>query len=48
VQMMLDKGDYLGAQTKAKAIQDKADAVSHEIETALAKISKGKTVAKKK
>ena len=48
VQMMLDKGDYLGAQTKAKAIQEKADAVSHEIETALAKIGKGKTVAKRK
>lgn len=48
VQMMLDKADYLGAQTKAKAIQDKADAVSHEIETALAKIGKGKTFAKKK
>jgi hypothetical protein len=48
VQMMLDKNDYLGAQTKAKAIQEKADAVSHEIETALAKIGKGKAVAKKK
>jgi hypothetical protein len=46
--MMLDKNDYLGAQTKAKAIQEKADAVSHEIETALAKIGKGKAVAKKK
>lgn len=48
VQMMIDKGDYLGAQTKAKAIQEKAEAVSHEIETALAKIGKGKAVAKKK
>ncbi|HKT36349.1 MAG TPA: hypothetical protein VJR03_16100 [Nitrospira sp.] len=48
VQMLLDKTDYLGAQTKAKAIQDKAESVSHEIETALAKIGKGKTVAKKK
>jgi hypothetical protein len=48
VQMLLDKADYLGAQTKAKAIQDKAEAVSHEIETALAKIGKGKTVAKRK
>jgi hypothetical protein len=45
---MLDKADYLGAQTKAKAIQEKADAVSHEIETALAKIGKGKTFAKRK
>jgi hypothetical protein len=48
VQMMIDKTDYLAAQTKAKAIQEKADAVSHEIETALAKIGKGKAVAKKK
>ena len=48
VQMMLDKADYVGAQTKAKAIQEKADSVSHEIETALAKIGKGKTVAKRK
>ena len=48
VQMMLDKSDYLGAQTKAKAIQDKAVAVSQEIQTALAKIGKGKPVAKKK
>jgi len=48
VQMMVDKGEYLGAQTKAKAIQEKAEAVSHEIETALAKIGKGKAVAKKK
>jgi hypothetical protein len=48
VQMLLDKADYLAAQTKAKAIQDKAESVSHEIETALAKIGKGKTVAKKK
>ena len=48
VQMMLDKADYLGAQTKAKAIKEKGEAVSHEIETALAKIGKGKTVAKRK
>jgi hypothetical protein len=47
VQLMLDKSDYLGAQTKAKAIQEKAEAVSHEIQTALAKIGKG-TVNKKK
>jgi hypothetical protein len=47
VQLMLDKSDYLGAQTKAKAIREKAEAVSHEIQTALAKIGKG-TVSKKK
>ena len=48
VQMMIDKGQYLGAETKANAIQEKADAVSHEIETALAKIGKGKAMARKK
>jgi hypothetical protein len=48
VQMMIDKGQYLGAETKAKAIQEKADAVSHEIETALAKTGKGKAMARKK
>jgi hypothetical protein len=48
VQMMIDKGDYLGAQTKAKAIQERGQAVSNEIETAMAKIGKGKQVAKKK
>jgi hypothetical protein len=47
VQLMLDKSDYLGAQTKAKAIREKAEAVSHEIQTALAKTGKG-TVSKKK
>lgn len=47
VQLMLDKSDYLGAQTKAKAIREKAEAVSHEIQTAMAKIGKG-TVSKKK
>ena len=48
VQLLIDKADYLGAQTKAKAIQEKGEAVSREIETALAKIGKGKTMAKKK
>jgi hypothetical protein len=48
VQMMIDKADYLGAQTKAKAIKEKADSVSQEIETALAKSGKGKAVARKK
>ncbi len=47
VQVMLDKSDYMGAQTKAKAITDKSQAVSHEIETALAKIGKGKAVPAK-
>lgn len=48
VQMMMDKADYLGAQTKAKAIQEKGQAVSKEIETALAKIGKGKPAPAKK
>ncbi|HKE61812.1 MAG TPA: hypothetical protein VKB33_05035 [Nitrospira sp.] len=48
VQMAIDKADYLGAQTKAKAIQEKGQAVSKEVETALAKIGKGKAMAKKK
>lgn len=50
VQMMIDKSDFLGAQTKAKAIQEKSQAVSHEVEAALAKIGKGKPsgAAKKK
>jgi hypothetical protein len=48
VQMAIDKADYLVAQTKAKAIQEKGQAVSKEVETALAKIGKGKAVAKKK
>ena len=47
VQMAIDKADYQAAQTQAKAIQEKSAAVSHEIETALAKIGKGKTSAKK-
>ena len=48
VQMMIDKSDYLGAQTKAKAIQEKSRAVSQEIETALAKMGKGKAAARKR
>lgn len=48
VQMMIDKSDFLGAQTKAKAIQEKGQAVSKEIETALAKIGKGKPAPAKK
>jgi hypothetical protein len=48
VQIAIDKGDYQAAQTQAKAIHEKSTAVSHEIETALAKIGKGKAPAKKK
>jgi len=48
VQMMIDKSDYLAAKTKANAIRDKSHAVSHEIETALAKVGKAKSAASKK
>ncbi|MCX5725090.1 MAG: hypothetical protein NTX84_11390 [Nitrospirae bacterium] len=47
VQAALDAADYPTAQTKAKAIHEKSQAVSHEIETALAKIGKGKPSAAK-
>jgi hypothetical protein len=42
VQMAIDTADCPTAQTKAKAIREKSQAVSREIETALAKIGKGK------
>jgi hypothetical protein len=47
VKTAIDGGDYAAAQAKAKAIQDKSDVLSNEIETALAKVGKTK-VAKKK
>jgi hypothetical protein len=49
VQMTIDTADYPTAQTKAKAIREKSQAFSREIETALAKTGKGKpsTVKKK-
>jgi hypothetical protein len=43
VQLAIDKEDYPAAQTQAKAINDKSRAVSDEIESALAKIGKGKS-----
>lgn len=51
VQAAIDKGDYQAAQAKAKAIQEKSQAVSTEIQTAMAKVSaakgaKGKPVKK--
>lgn len=42
VQTAIDKEDYLGAQAKAKAIQDKSQALSAEVESALAKVKGGK------
>ncbi|MCX5722594.1 MAG: hypothetical protein NT179_11305 [Nitrospirae bacterium] len=48
VQAAIDAADYPAAQTKAKAIHEKSQAVSQEIEAALAKIGKGKPSAAKK
>jgi len=48
VQMAIDNADYQAAQKQAEAIREKSTAVSHEIETALAKIGKGEAPAKKK
>ena len=47
VQMAIDTADYPTAQTKARAIHEKSQAVSREIEAALAKIGKGKPSAAK-
>lgn len=49
VQAAIDAGDYLAAQAKAKAIQDKGQAIASEVQTALAKVEtakKGKTAKK--
>ena len=43
VQMAIDKEDYPAAQAQAKAIDEKSRAVSTEIQTALAKVHKGKS-----
>ena len=48
VQLAIDKEDYLSAQTQSKAIQEKSQAVSAEIQNALAKVGKGKPSAAKK
>ncbi len=48
VQIAIDKEDYPAAQTQAKAIHDKSQAVSAEIQQALAKVGKGKPSASKK
>lgn len=45
VQAALDKEDYPAAQAQAKAIDEKSRAVSSEIESALAKVKKGKPSA---
>ncbi len=48
VQTAIDAADYPTAQTKAKAIHEKSQAVSQEIKAALAKIGKRKPSAAKK
>jgi hypothetical protein len=48
VQIAIDKEDYPAAQTQAKAIHEKSQAVSAEIQQALAKVGKGKPAGKKK
>lgn len=48
IQMAIDKEDYPAAQAQAKAIHDKGQAVSAELQNALAKVGKGKPSAPKK
>lgn len=48
VQISLDKEDYPAAQAQAKAINDMSQAISVEIQTALAKVGKGKPSPVKK
>ncbi|MEY4528298.1 MAG: hypothetical protein RL768_2017 [Nitrospirota bacterium] len=48
IQLAIDKEDYPAAQAQAKAIHDKGQAVSAEIQNALAKVGKGKPSAPKK
>ena len=43
VQMAMDAEDYLTAQAKAKAVQDKSLALSSEVRGALTKVSGTKT-----
>lgn len=48
VQIALDKEDYPAAQTQAKAIHDKSQAVSAEIQSALTKVGKSKSAPSRK
>jgi len=48
IQLAIDKEDYPAAQAQAKAINDKGQAVSAELQNALAKVGKGKSSAPKK
>ena len=47
IQKTLDAEDYQAAQAKAKAVQDKSQAVSAELESALAKVHSAKSAKKK-
>lgn len=46
IQKTLDAEDYQAARVKAKAVQDKSQAVSAELESALAKVHKAKSTKK--
>ena len=46
IQKTLDAEDYQAARVKAKAVQDKSQAVSAELESALAKVHKAKPTKK--
>jgi hypothetical protein len=46
IQKALDAEDYQAASVKAKAVQDKSQAVSAELESALAKVHKAKPMKK--
>lgn len=48
VQVAIEKEDYPAAQTQAKAIHEKSQAVSAEIQGALAKVGKGKAGSTRK
>jgi len=47
IQKTLDAEDYQAAQVKARAVQEKSQAVSAELENALAKVHKAKPTKKK-
>jgi hypothetical protein len=47
IQKTIDAEDYQAAQAKAKAVQDKSQTVSAELESALAKVHKAKPTKKK-
>jgi hypothetical protein len=48
IQLAIDKEDYPAAQAQAKAIHDKGQSVSAELQNALAKVGRGKPSAQKK